>query len=501
MNGAASDRRAWAGLAAAALLVQGGLAIRRLGFYHDDWAILSYLQFDREMFTSLRAALKANPDLLIRPLDTVLWAGFHRLFGLDPLPWHLYLMAASLALALLTYAVARRHGAARETSALAALVLLAYPSKDATLYWPVVVTIASALVAFAAAHAANTRWLETGKPRALLAAALAWCVCLALYEQCLLMPLAWLAAEAAGERGFGPRARRAAAVLGGIAAAYCAYRFAALPLLGLVQHRPVSVSARHVPLTYLAAVNASLGPKQAWYVLRSAAAGLAASPLLSACALALPWLLPRGDRADAPRSAARALAVSGAAMFVLAYLPIAFSAYTPTPFHQENRLNLAGVYGLVLLGAGLLSGAPASWRPGTAARLLAGLLLCAQVRTAGHWAESTRRQTAVIEAVAARADAWPLGTVLLVRVPERYIDAKVPVFDSHYDISGALALRLGDRRRAAKTVSPRMSFEPGGVRESGELLPYASVRWFDAERGSIEALDYAAARRLAPTAN
>jgi hypothetical protein len=84
--------------------------VGRLRFYSDDWAFLSLLHFaeDRSLVGLIGEQFASNANLHVRPTQVAYQAGLYRLFGLDPLGYHLTNLAVLVALALFLYAVLRR---------------------------------------------------------------------------------------------------------------------------------------------------------------------------------------------------------------------------------------------------------------------------------------------------------------------------------------------------------------------------------------------------------
>ncbi len=485
--------RTWCGialLAAAGWCAYGGPALLDLGFYHDDWFTLSIIHFAPPSLEHRMATL-ANADATqwFRPLDIPLWCGLYALFGLDPLPWQAFLLLVNVGGAVAAAQVAHRYGLSRARSLLAGLLFLAYPSKDANLYWPLNVISPLSLLLALAAHLRALAYIQTGREASRWAAAGLYLASVATYDQTAFLPAAWLAHPRLFDAGVGPRARRAFLTAGAALAAFFSYKFLIVPFgLGIPYSKTVILSPWNFVRAYLAGINSLAGPELIQGTLLSLWRGLSTQPLAAVAALALPWLLIsrrwEGDDEPAFSSSRDALVLVGALMAALAYLPVALSAYVPAPLNHQNRINLGPALGLVLAAGGCVSRAGAGRPSGLI--LAAGVLLAAQCGSALSWAESYRRQVDVWGQVLRLKEAWPADKTLLVRLPERYVDRRAPVFDASWDITGAVRLWTGDARRRARTLNPRMRFEPDHIREPGEMdIRYDEALVLDVAAGTL----------------
>jgi hypothetical protein len=249
----------------------------------------------------------------------------------------------------------------------------------------------------------------------------------------------------------------------------------------------------------LAAANAAVGPKLIGYTLMSALRALLSTSLLAGAAVCIGACVADGDDppAESDSYTPRLLILLGATIIATAVLPMALSDYTPTPINHQNRLNQALLLGVVLMLAAHLSSARGRGAV-FAASTVAVVFLAAHAHFATIWAESARRQNLLRELVTSQIDAWPARTTLLVLLPERYVDEKVPVFDAHWDISGAVQVWTGDPNRWAAVIRPDGNYRctPSGLSTGGAIAPYSSFRLLDASVGRIEQLGSDACRRL-----
>lgn len=476
-------------LLAAAFLCYGGPAIARLGFYHDDWILLSYMRFAPAGFVPAMEGLLRNiPTLWFRPLGLPLYSLLYRLFGLNPVGWQACLLLTNALAAYALFRILLRFSVSERTALLGSLLFLCWPSKDATMFWPFVIINSTSLLAMLAAYLAHLDFVETGRRRSLALSAAAVVVSLTLYDQCVFLFPLWLVTPGLLDKGVPARAKLGATTAAGATAAYLLFKLVFVPRVLLVPfNKTFTLTVFHFLMTYLRGVEANLGPRLILFSLRSLRAAFAAAPFVAAAAAALAWLAPGRSSETRPRPEGPvALVLLGAGVFLLGYLPIAVSDYWPTPIDHTNRINQVPAAGLVLglIGCGSLVLAPR--RLERAAVVLASVLLAVHVGLAGTWAESYRRQLEVRDLILANLPRWTADKLLLVMLPERYVNGKAPVFDAPYDISGAARIWTGDEGRQADTVTPRMVFVPGGIAGASGLIPYGSTLLLDVRGGELK---------------
>ena len=478
------DLAAFFSLLFAAFVCYGGLGIARLGFYHDDWHLLAAMHFAPGGWISgMRALIALAPAIVFRPLEIPVFSGLYDLFGLNPLPWQAALLAINLACAWMLKNVLRRFGASPAAALIGALVALAYPAKDSTMFWSTTVFISLSLLLFLIAFDRHLGHVHKAGKSELFIVAACLLASFTLYDQCLLLfPVFFLApAHSKEER----RRRLSGTILASaLFAVVILYQFVLAPLvLGVAHNKTVQFSLSHGFYVYTKGIEtlfgAELGRSTAslfWNALRSA-------PVLAFCALiaAAAALRPqaRGKSADTRRLAALA-----AGFYVLGYLPIAFSDYIPTPLNHFNRINLVPAYGAAIAVCALLE--YFRRRAALAAgALLTAFLIIAHAGSASVWAESYRRQLALRDAILAQIVQWPRDSVLFLFLKEDFVAGKAPVFLAHYDSTGAVRLWTGDRDRRADVIRPETRFLAAEVDNNGRKVPYDKARILDEMDGRL----------------
>lgn len=480
--------RAFLLLAAASVAARGGLGLLDLGLYHDDWAIFSHMRFaSGGPFGAMRALAEHMASLHFRPATFLLYPPLFALFGSRPLPWQLALALVNCGLAFAVYRLLRRFQREPALAALGALLVLAHPSKDATMFWPVAMVNPLSFWLFLEATLAAWSYAQDGRISRLAAALGLLLLSFGLYDQTLLLFPVWLLIPGGGAT----RARARAAFLGAavVAGVYVAYKLGLAPRWAGPFHQPVAFSPGRLSV-YLSGLDALFGPSLLRHCAWALSGALRERPLVSLAAAALPWLAPRllGPGAEATRGAAPPL-LWGASLIVLGYAPLIPSDYTPDGVSLGNRLNLIPAAGVVLLAVAAASAA--SRRRGLPALCAAAsLALVVHVGFAGLWIESYRRQLAVREVVMGTLERWPADRTLLVYIPERFLDGKVMIFDAHWDIGGAVQLWTGDESRTADMLSRRHEVIPEGVVVRGSLLPYSRFMILDVPNRRIAPASY-----------
>lgn len=481
----------------ATFLCYGGWGITRLGFYHDDWALLAEMSSSGGGLWDIALGLFRSSTHVYRPLSVLCWALPYWLFGLKAAFWQSAMAGLTAALCLVYYKLLRGFGAPRVQALLAALLFLAFPNKDSTLYWPAVSLIqSSSLLCFLGACWAQARYVRTGRAPALALAVVLLLLALAAYEQCFFLLPVW--ALAPGPRECRERRRFSLFAGGAALLAFAAYKFVILPYF-VPYNKSVGFSVRHAAFVYYMALRALLDPRWFVYLARCAVQAVIWHPALSALAVALPWAALRSIRGPAEPDAGtgRRLIAWGGAVYVLGYLPFCFSEYAPGAYDHMNRLNQLPAAGLC---AALCGWASAAERPRRAAALAAGAGACLVIHLAfaGIWREAYRRQLQLRDRVLAILDEWPKGKPLLVVLPELYAARKAPVFLSGYDVTAAIRIWTGEPAREALVYSEWIGFGPEGVSVEGRVRPYASFVVLDAVSGRLTALDARSARALPP---
>lgn len=485
-------------IGAATFFCYGGWGLTRLGFYHDDWALLSTVSsMDGGLWDVVLGQFRGGAHIY-RPISVLCWTLPYWLFGLKAAFWQLGMAVLTTALCLVYYRFLRGFGASRVHAMLAALLFLAFPNKDSTLYWSVgSLTISVSLMCFLGACMAQARYVRTGHTSVLVVAVALLLLALAAYEQSFFLLPIWMLAP--GEREWGPRVRRSL-FFGGMALLVIAVcKFVIIPHF-VPYNKTMGLSVSNAVFVYYMALRSLFDPRWLAYLMRCVIQAVVWHPLLTAGALVMPWLV-RGvlsqpaERVD--MGAGGRLILWGGAVYVLGYLPFCFSDYAPGAYDHMNRLNQLPAAGVCAALCGWAQLRDKRRRTGALAAA-AGVFLVIHLTFSGIWRESYRRQLDLKEKVLAVLGEWPGDKILLVVLPELYAARKAPVFLSGYDISAAIQIWSGDTERMAQVYSEHVSFGPEGVSIHGGISPYSSFLLLDAASGRLSILDARSARALPP---
>jgi len=196
-------------------------------------------------------------------------------------------------------------------------------------------------------------------------------------------------------------------------------------------------------------------------------------------------------------SGVRALAYTAGGILVCAAGSLFPLSSTMTGINNRTASAAAVGVALSLVGAGgwiALRAAGQMWGPrlfaaGAGVLGLTGVLTVGTV--AGFWAESYVRQLEVIAAIKQRFATLPRGTSLM-------LDGSCPfhgpaiVFDSSWDLAGALTLAYDQPHLRADVLHARVRAEPRGLvvrsYEAEELYPYDRLQVFHHRRREAYAL-------------
>ncbi len=504
----------------------------RLGFYADDWALLATLVAaqDRSIvgyFGALESqeALRLSP----RPLESLLWIAQYNAFGADPLGYHLVRIALFSAAIALLYLVLRELRQLRLIALAVTVVYALLPNATTVRFWAAtsMITLSLALLLlglFGTLRAAAA--LPGGRPPFY-----GW-VCLAClsivgsglaYE--IPVPLALLTPALVWQRGYrgDDQSRpwhhhggRIAALLGGI--------FLALGVV--VAYKLRTTNRGGIPTAYAdhlirlatGAVRVNYGtfgvglPYTAWSLAGAYPDG---ATLAFSAALALgifgylSWVARRSAISWPRPTRWVGLILAGGAVFALGYAVflVTDQGQLFTTAGLTNRVAIAATGGVAISLIGGLSWLVAWFPTRFRERLFAVLvaLVCLSglliVNTlAAMWVTAYERADAVLVDLHGRFPDLPSDTTLILDGVCRYVGPAV-VFESDFDLGGALTMTYRDPTIRGAVVSPRLEIGEAGLAMVwyGERVhhPYGEqLVVYDAATGVIQRLpDVATAQR------
>ena len=505
-----------------------------LGFYLDDYYELELMSTsdDQSLWGLFSALLSGDPKSHLRPVEYFGLAVLYRLFGTDPLPYHIFLALLVPLCAVVLYLVLRRLRQPRFLALGVPIVFATAPHYSSDRFWVVAYSPTVSLTLYLISLYCGLRAFETSGRRLVawtVGAVAAMLASIFMYE--IALPLFVVTALY-----FAYRARRVARRDESVAAisyvSALALTIATKVVLALWVGTETSYSiggyegglAHHTAYVVSGAMKVNFGtygiglPYVLWWIVehRFSWAVLAASALVGILTYVY---LTRGARSLelAPLRPGlrwpvwRELVAAGVLLVALGYAQFVVTGEIYfTSAGIDNRVNIVAALGVAVLVVGLLLRATAfarpQWRRGAFSVVVAALAAAGVFVTntiAGYWGSAYSRQEHVMERLQAALPADPSNTtVLLDRIcPE--IGPGI-IFLGHYDLAGALRTSYRDTTIRAGVMTDDIDARPSaleigttwlGAREA-QRYPYRRrLVVYDWRRGSITRVpDMGAAR-------
>ena len=516
----------------------------QLGFYSDDWAFLSryVLSQDQSVRGLFDASFSAHHAM--RPVQLWLCAALYAMFGLDPLGYHLVNAALIVLNPLLVYMVARELGVDRTIALAAAVVYATLPSYSTDRFWFVAFAITlsmtacllSALAALKGTSQSGVRGVAWNAlaVAATLVSGLSYEVALPLLTAIPLLIL-WRTRQPAIERAARRRVAIQAMAMLAVIVAIIAFKARTTVRLGASGGLGVQITdiARHAlridvapgayGLNILEAVRVHFGDSGLWLPQRAldAAMHVPWAPRVFCGALGVGTLLylltTLRTRTWPTLSSWVRVILAGLVLCGLGYL-IFLTNYNVqfTAAGIANRSAIVAALGaaVVLTGiAGTVSSLVTRARAYVFASIIALIASSGAVITNGiatHWIAAWRQEQGILATIERQVPRLPNDATLLLDGVCPYVGPAI-VFESNWDLAGALQIRYRNPTVKADVVTPRLEVGDTGVTTSiyGQKVtyPYSSTLLvFDAATGTLHPLrnavsarQYFAERTAAPT--
>ena len=464
-----------------------------LGFYYDDWSMISAMQDAPGGGWSAAFDACRGVDTGGRAGGCLYHATVITALGDRPAPYHVWSIVLLITCSLLLYWLLRRCRFGHWPALLVCVLFVVYPGSDSTRLWPVGFAAQYVLAAYLAALVLGIEGVRrAGDRRRALAchAASIGLFSLMLFTYELVVPL--MAISGVFYLLAAPAQRRAALARGAvdlaIALAFAVFRLVIAPVPsggGLSQERTAAEWVARLEAVLRGAWNSfrplfAPGTTATVVVLVAAVVWIAAVVMDRAVLRAsLRWLL------------AAFLATGFAVASMLAFVP-ANDLYTPDYFSLFNRLNVAAAPAYCVLFValcGLLWTALERWLPRAVATAAVAVIVvgvaAGQVGKSRDsqeaWAVSWDVQTAALDKLRALAPRLePHASVMSFGHPiwERGF---VPVFSASWDLRGAIDARTGvDPPSALPFVDQAQCAASGVELDGAPYLAYraASPLWF-----------------------
>lgn len=485
---AAYSARRWDGPTEAAVLVTLTLlpvlaALPRLGLYSDDYGMfLGFEQLRGQPLPQLLASVIEKYSA--RPGQGLASAFLYFAFGLDPLPYLLVETALVAASAVLLWSLLRRLGIQPTIAFGAAAIFCLLPQLSTVRLWFAALCVAAAMLFFLIGALSLLRWLDDRRAAWSLAAFVSWGLSLSFYELFVPFMLLMLAyagwARASGWRPASllsaarpllPHALLIVAVLGVKALVSDRVdgwhvKYVALQALKLDYDRETEFGFNPGAFLFTNYVETFAFPLRSLPFFESGhttqlACALIAAALVAAAMSRCDWHVKSG-------TAWRALGIGLGASLAGYGIFVLTGATSFTTSGIGNRTAVASAMGVALAAsAGLVLAtrlAPSWARRGLGSglfALVAFVMTLATARIAEHWAGAYAKQQAILASARQDLDWLPAGSTILLDGVCPY-DGPAIVFETDWDVSGALSLALG-RPLAGTIITGTTRFGRKGV--------------------------------------
>lgn len=453
--------------------------IFRLGFYSDDWAFLSTMSGSpRQSVVSLYGLLDQNPNLHARPVQTFHMIMLYKAFGLEPLGYHLVNTLTLAATAVFMHLALRQLQIPAFAAFAASLLFALSPAYGTARFWFAAFGYVLMMALYFLSLYADLRALS-GEPgtvdwRWKATALAALLLCALGYE--IMLPL--LAANMLLLAGIGlrrgPSRERvlspwSAVVFFGssilILATVLAYKVVTAIGVGtsggILEH--LLKLGRAAAVVQFGSYGLAL-PPTTWWAAQQAGPAITSAAIMSGT---LTWgyltLLRRRHGPAARTADGLRMLTYGSLALILGYaIFLVTPRFSPASTGLTNRIHIGGALGVALLiiAAAMLL-VNRIRRPALrefALPAFVGLLVTCFTLITGavstYWIQSYRDQRAIVERIEAALPDVPPGAAIILagRCPYR---GPAVVFESSWDLSGALSVRYGNEI-AANVVTPRL---------------------------------------------
>jgi hypothetical protein len=510
---------------AVVIALSTALYLPRLGFASDDWAFLGSLTTHGDLSAPGRSV---EHDFAVylrqRPVQMAYQTLLFGAFGPNPIGYHLVNTFVLALMAVLGYLVLREFGVSRRPAVAVAVVygLLPHYSTD-RFWWSAFGYGAAMTLAFASLYAdmralrsrgAALWFWKAAALTALAASGLGFEIALPLLAAAL--PLLWYRARRQAEGPLGGRVGRTGAMmfLGCnvvVLAAIVTFKGAVSAGIGVpgsyLHH--LARLALGSTATSFGSYGVGLPEATRWAVATVDGVTLAAGiALASVVGVYLGGLGRRDASIDWSVRTWLKFVAAGLLVFALGYgifLTNARILFSSSGI--SNRVAIAAAAGLAMIWVGLAgavsAAVPRRWRAVVLALPVAALCLSSFLIVHGlaaSWAEAWQRQQALLADIRTRLPTLEPHTTIILDGDCSYIGPAV-VFDSNWDLSGALETVYDDPTVRADVVSANLGVGDDGL--STRLYADHTARYaysprllvFDARDGAFRPLADARAAR------
>jgi len=485
--------------------------VGELGFYSDDWDLLAKMAGARDTsFAGIFSSIDA-PLVAMRPGQVAYFSLLFKAFGLNPFGYHVVNGIVLIALAIVCYMVLRGLGESRAVAVSIALVYSLSPNYSTDRFWFAAFAHTLSMVLYGVSLYATLRSLRAADRLAAGAWATASAAALALSALCFEVPLPFFLITAfviwrAPCRPVGEQRLDALRWARGVNLTSTLVTVGAMVAFKLATARrfdsstlPFSEQVANilsrafdmkpaVAGSYGLNVRHALEANFGEYGIRlpqtvaTIAGDMATPALLFLCGFVLvlvfaylyvvaggpakSMLRPAFHRHESAR-----LMVVGITVFCLGYaIFLTNSNIQFTPTGIGNRANIGAALGVALVlvsiahtMSGLLPVRP--WRTPAFCLLIAALCgseLLIDNAIAAHWVAAYRREGEILASIHKRIPVLPPQSTVILAGTCPY-DGPAIVFESNWDLAGALRLMYGDATLNADVATSHLEVDERGV--------------------------------------
>lgn len=170
-----------------------GPFVSKIGFYLDDWVMVSLLRGGPQDIAGAFANYFFNdPKVIIRPIEVLHFGLLYLIFGTKPLGYHLVNAFFEICVCVLLYMALKRFTGSRFLSFTSTAAFILYPIRDSTHYWILCSSVSLSLALYLGSLILSLKGLQENKPGLYIVAALPFAIGLFNYE--VFMPFAGVSA-------------------------------------------------------------------------------------------------------------------------------------------------------------------------------------------------------------------------------------------------------------------------------------------------------------------
>jgi cellulose synthase/poly-beta-1,6-N-acetylglucosamine synthase-like glycosyltransferase len=461
------------------------LYVSKIGFYSDDWSFLGNFSTAKDQSLIGLFKIASTPNTQMRPLQNIYDVLLYKIFGVHPLGYQLVNMGVLIAITILFYCILKRLKLPRIIAVAVPLVYALLPNYSADRFWYAAFQANLCILFFlislyAGLRAFSQRTMRTSFWKivsifGLVLSSLSYEVAIPLVV--LNMVFYWNPHEKLLQL---PRKKTqhhhsVFLILTGVALIYI-FLFKVLTTTRLAD--------LHYPGYIAYIIGSAFTVNYGTFLLRlpyiwGEIISEYANPVVLASGFALYlvifiylYTLLSKPQAIFPRpSWMRNLTLSSFIIFFLGYAIFLTNnqvGFSPTGI--ENRVAIAGAVGVAFTFVGMFGWACRRFLPEKASRVLFSVLIavvCASgfiiINTlASFWAQAYQQQQKILASIQTQFPIMPKNSTLILDGVCPYVGPAV-VFESEWDLKGALQTIYHDPTLRADIVTPRLSVAKQGI--------------------------------------